>query len=32
MDYEDYEKNKRKKLRVVYNAMNKSFTTFKEER
>jgi hypothetical protein len=29
VDFEDYEKNKKKKLRVVYNLMNKSFTDFK---
>jgi len=29
VDFEDYEKSKKKKLRVVYNLMNKSFTDFK---
>jgi len=29
VDFEDYEKSKKKKLRIVYNLMNKSFTDFK---
>ena len=29
VDFEDYEKTKKKKLRIVYNLMNKSFTDFK---
>jgi hypothetical protein len=29
VDFEDYEKSKKKKLRIVYNIMNKSFTDFK---
>jgi len=32
VDFEDYEKTKKKKLRLIYNQMNKSFTNFKQER
>lgn len=32
LEYEDYEKLKRKKLRITYNSMNKSFKEFKSER
>jgi len=32
VDFEDYENKKKKKLRIVYNQMNKSFTNFKQER
>ena len=31
-DHEEYERTKRKKLRGIYNSMNKSFNDFKEER
>ena len=31
-DFEDYETKKRRKLRVTYNLMNRSFNDFKNER
>jgi hypothetical protein len=31
-DHEEYERNKRMKLRRIYNSMNKTFKDFKEER